>query len=304
MAVITIVIPAYNSANTISRTLASIAQQQRPEVEVVVVDDGSEDDIEGVVKNCAIPNVRFLRQANAGASDARNSGATLANGTYLTFLDSDDLLEPTWCARFLEAAAGRPETIHCGVQLVDTSANQRQSKQSPRSLGPAFFNLPGPLLPGSYAVLSSVFWTVGGFASGLRYGEHHELGLRLGRELNEAASRASIVPECLVTKFHDRSPMKVAGYDEVRLDGVQYKISQHASQLARDPELYANILGVAGVAAARLHRWPEAHSYFRQAVYRRPSRSKHWGRLLLSLMPGVRSAYWYRHIERSESIHH
>jgi len=86
----TIVIPLYNKAATVGRTIGSVLRQSCGDFEVVVVDDGSTDGGAGVVESIADGRVRLIRQANRGVSVARNSGLAAAQGEFVTFLDADD----------------------------------------------------------------------------------------------------------------------------------------------------------------------------------------------------------------------
>jgi glycosyltransferase involved in cell wall biosynthesis len=86
---ISVVIPAYNAAATIERTVRSVLAQTRPADEIIIVDDGSGDDtaqIAGRIDNC----IQVIRQANAGSSVARNRGIEAASGDWIAFLDADD----------------------------------------------------------------------------------------------------------------------------------------------------------------------------------------------------------------------
>jgi glycosyltransferase involved in cell wall biosynthesis len=90
---ISVIIPAYRAAQTIGATVRSILQQTLRPAEILVVDDGSPDDIAGAV----VPfgsEVTLIRQANAGVAEARNRGIAAARGEIIAFLDADDLWEP------------------------------------------------------------------------------------------------------------------------------------------------------------------------------------------------------------------
>jgi glycosyltransferase involved in cell wall biosynthesis len=97
-----IIIPAYNAAKTIVRSLDSAAAALRycmatkglaVDAEIIVVDDGSTDDTAAIVENWSGPK-RLIRQANAGAGAARNTGVRESSGTVLFFLDADDVFYP------------------------------------------------------------------------------------------------------------------------------------------------------------------------------------------------------------------
>lgn len=86
----TVVIPAYNRADIIKQTIQSVLNQSFSDFEVLVVDDGSEDNTLEVVKSIDDPRIRLFSQKNCGASSARNKGIDEAKGKYIAFLDSDD----------------------------------------------------------------------------------------------------------------------------------------------------------------------------------------------------------------------
>lgn len=94
-ALVSVVIPAYNSADYIAETLKSVIQQDYPMVEVIVVDDGSTDRTREVVADIKSDRVRYIYQQNSGGpSGPRNTGIQHAQGKYVAFLDSDDIMLP------------------------------------------------------------------------------------------------------------------------------------------------------------------------------------------------------------------
>lgn len=110
---ISIVIPVYNQADKIEKTLNSINNQSFLDYEVIIVNDGSSDGIENVfanfVKNNKINNnYLFLNQENRGAPAARNRGLKEANGDYLFFCDADAVLKPEALELLLKALEDNP----------------------------------------------------------------------------------------------------------------------------------------------------------------------------------------------------
>lgn len=114
-----VVVAAFNSAARIAETLNSVLDQTRPELELIVVDDGSSDRTAAVAEELAAGDrrIRVLRQSNRGTVAARNAGLAAARGEYVSFLDDDDL----WLPDYLEAVAARLER-GAGVGLVHTDA--------------------------------------------------------------------------------------------------------------------------------------------------------------------------------------
>ncbi len=98
------IIPAYNAAETIGPALDSVGQQVYPNIETIVVDDGSTDNTGEIVRE-RYPEVTCVRQDNAGVSAARNTGAAAATGEFLVLLDADD----EWDPRYVEHLVGLSE---------------------------------------------------------------------------------------------------------------------------------------------------------------------------------------------------
>ncbi len=105
---VSVLIPAYNAGPYIEQTLASVLAQTWPQVEVIVVDDGSRDDTLAKARRYASDQVQVVSQANAGASAARNRAFALATGDYIQYLDADDLLHPDKLRAQLHCLAQHP----------------------------------------------------------------------------------------------------------------------------------------------------------------------------------------------------
>ena len=119
---ISVVIPAYNSAGSIRRSIDSALAQTVPPLEILVVDDGSRDNTAEVVGAYPKP-VRLIRQENGGPGAARNHGARVARGEWIGLLDADD----AWLPHKLEAQ--RPYTVSEKTGVVH-AAVVSGSKQS------------------------------------------------------------------------------------------------------------------------------------------------------------------------------
>jgi glycosyltransferase involved in cell wall biosynthesis len=107
---VSVVIPAYNTEHYIRRAIESVLAQRYRQFECIVVDDGSTD-LTGEIARSFGNEVRYLRQANRGASAARNAGLDAAAGRYIAFLDSDDYWLDTKLESQVSVMASNPELV-------------------------------------------------------------------------------------------------------------------------------------------------------------------------------------------------
>ena len=107
---VSIITPCYNGARYLRETIESALAQTRPQLEMIVIDDGSTDDSAAIAESFGEP-VRVIRQKNQGESVARNRGIEVARGSHLMFLDADDLLHPEALERLTDAVAGDPRAV-------------------------------------------------------------------------------------------------------------------------------------------------------------------------------------------------
>jgi succinoglycan biosynthesis protein ExoO len=118
---VSIVIPAYNAAEFIGRSVASIQQQTLADVEILIVDDASTDDTAAAVNALmrADPRIRLFQQdVNGGVAVARNTGIAQARGQYIAFLDADDIFLPERIQRLVGHAEAQQLDIVTDNQLL------------------------------------------------------------------------------------------------------------------------------------------------------------------------------------------
>jgi len=179
---VSVVTPVYNRAELLARALESVAKQQCPPAEVIVVDDCSTDDSASVAARFG---ARVIRQAaNQGAAAARNAALRAATQPWVAFLDSDDEWLPShlatvWSLRHDHVLVGASSLL----TLVE-SPNKRW--HGPMSAGPVIIDTPARIVfPDNYLTASGVMvrrdaaLRVGGFREDLRFSEDYDLWLRL-----------------------------------------------------------------------------------------------------------------------------
>ena len=119
--IITTIIPAYNSEDYIKRCVDSLTSQDFKDVEIIIVDDGSEDKTLEIANACAAKDdrIKVLHTNNNGVSNARNRGLNNAKGEYVNFVDSDDVVAPGYYSKLLEAArSNNAQIAQCGFEYL------------------------------------------------------------------------------------------------------------------------------------------------------------------------------------------
>ena len=125
---VSVIIPAYNCADTIQTCLESLRRQSYENLEVLVVDDGSKDDLSSVISQ--FKNITLIKKMNGGVASARNAGLDVASGDFVMFVDSDDYLDDGCIAALMQAVKQAPADIvrfrflweyPDGTKLVDTN---------------------------------------------------------------------------------------------------------------------------------------------------------------------------------------
>jgi len=206
---ISVVIPTYNRASFLPATLDAVLAQTLPPDEIIVVDDGSEDETQEVLRSYA-PQVRHLRIPNSGELVARNTGVRAASGNLVAFCDSDDLWRPGFLAALAALWQVEPRTAvgYSDFVILRDGIWGEASKFAAappgfwdglRVAGPdlAFFDRPivdkliafQPFFPSCMMVSRDFFISVGGwdeavnrivgmdFATTLRMAEHVPFGV-------------------------------------------------------------------------------------------------------------------------------
>ena len=123
---ISVVIPAYNCERYITRSIDSVLAQTRPVDEIIIVDDGSSDNTGEVVKRYG-GKVRYIRQENAGASVARNTGIEAATGDWIAFLDGDDEWLPDKIKHQTELLSRNPNLVWVTGNYMECLCEEKRS---------------------------------------------------------------------------------------------------------------------------------------------------------------------------------
>lgn len=128
---ISIVIPTYNRAQILHRTLDSIAAQTYQEWECIIVDDGSHDKSVDVAAQYVEKDKRFRVLSNIfykGAQGARNTGITVAKGDWICLFDSDDIMYPNYLEKMVAAIDDNVDVVVCKALIRNSQTGKEQGR--------------------------------------------------------------------------------------------------------------------------------------------------------------------------------
>lgn len=218
---ISVVIPTYNRAWALGRAVDSVLAQDFPDFELIVVDDGSDDDTPGLLEAYG-PRLTRLFQPNQGVSAARNRGVARAAGELVAFLDSDDSWYPQKLgvqAAFFDA---RPDARICQTQEIWIRNGRRVNpgRRHAKPAGDIFVPSLSLCLVSPSAVMlkKSLFEEMGGFDEALPACEDYDLWLRVS-----ARYPVHLIDRPLVVKTGGHSDQLSArpGLDQYRIASLE-----------------------------------------------------------------------------------
>jgi len=123
---ISVVMPCYNAEAHLADSIESVLAQSHPDVELIIVDDGSTDNSQSILESFS-DRITHLSQKNKGPGPARNKGIAQATGEYVAFLDADDYWDQDCLQELFQALAGTDAALsYCGWQNVGGPANRSQ----------------------------------------------------------------------------------------------------------------------------------------------------------------------------------
>ncbi len=231
--VVSVVVPCYRHADYLPTALASLAGQD-VSVEIVVVDDGSPDDVAGAIGGH--PGARLLSRPHAGVSAARNAGVEECRGRYLVFLDSDDRLLPGALAAGVACFDRHPDAgfVHGRYRFIHADGSPAGQPAAPWPSASGYLELVRSNYIGMLGTVlfrTEVVREAGGFRTDLVVGEDYELLLRIAR------SHPVFGHDAMVAEYR-RYPTS-ASADAVRmLEAVMevFELERRAAREADSPE--------------------------------------------------------------------
>jgi glycosyltransferase involved in cell wall biosynthesis len=182
--VVSVVMAAYNYDQYIGQAIQSVIDQTWTDWELIIIDDGSNDSTEEVVKPfLSDDRIQYHRQENQGQPKAKNAGIRRAKASFIAFLDADDAWHPGKLEKQMPLFEGNPKVgvTYTGVTIIDEKGNFRESRPSKGLRGDVFKESFHQSIPGFSAsiVRKEVFEHVGMFNESIPLAIDFELWLRV-----------------------------------------------------------------------------------------------------------------------------
>lgn len=288
---ISIITPTYNRALLLPRMIKSVRAQSYDDWELLIMDDGSEDNTKEVVRSFEDDRIKFFAGKNSGAADKRNRGVKEAQGDFIVFLDSDDEVKPNWLAAFVDKIKeDNSEIVCCGLEKRDHSGKFVE-EILPRDLGPFFRNIKANYLAGTILMKKEFFLNIGGYDTELRAGQHTDLVIRLSQMIFQKNIKLSNIFKALVI-IHLHSGERIRHNYEAIYLGSSRTLVKYKELFKKHPDKHFDYLSVAGVNAMRTNRVKEGLKYFGLAQRVKPLNIKNLSRLFVGRISFLRKKIW------------
>lgn len=284
---VSIVLPVYNHANYISRAIQSVLEQDVQDIQLIIVDDGSTDDIAAIVSSFEDSRIIFLRHnINKGAAAARNSGIEKACGKYIAFLDADDYWDKAKLRMQLDVLSSasynvKASTTYFALKGLDGSVEHRSVRTPYLEQSDIVFGC--SCSPGSTLIVErDCFVEIGPFDTELQRFEDWDWLLRYTRQykLVTIASEMSVVRQSRIPDFNST----VLSIDKIAGRHLTHPSISSAKLRIR---LYSSLLIEKAAAYYRVGAIPAAIKYVAFSFIIYPFRNTLFFRRMFSIVRGV-----------------
>jgi glycosyltransferase involved in cell wall biosynthesis len=243
---VTAIVPTCNRPVLLERALRSIASQELAPTEVIIVDDSggvADSSTTGVSQRCGLQGVRVVPNSRSkGPSGARNTGAALASGELLAFLDDDDEWLPSYLAEAVRMfTSAQLDVLGSDLLCQFDDGVDRAGKTAPDRLLPELFLTRNPGLGGSNIIIKrTVYREVGGFDESLPTCNDMDFGIRLSLRAGIEYGR---LPKRLVRFYQHTGPKLCTVKGDAMSAGIRrfYEIHSHRMTEAQRDEFRRNV---------------------------------------------------------------
>jgi len=231
---VSVILPTYNRARFLEEAIQSVLTQDFQDYEIIVLDDGSNDNTKEIIKSFKSKKIRYFFQNNKGRSRARNRAMELAQGQYLAFLDSDDVFLPGKLTKQVKCLDEHPEVgmVYASALTMDENGRKLNKKYRATSSGFIYkevaFVFPLTVILPAAMVRREVFDKVGKFDVKMDRFEDSDMWRRITQKYLVLAVRE---PLCQI-RHHRGNLMERPSKLLRALDNYVSKVFREDSQLS------------------------------------------------------------------------
>mgnify|MGYP001181247214 FL=1 len=232
---ISVVIPTYNRVELLKRSIDSVINQTTKPFEIIIVDDGSNDGTEAMVKK-KYDSLKLIKQKNKGASAARNTGIKASSGEWICFLDSDDEWKNNKLEKQITFVANNSDYkfFHSNEIWIKNGKRINQKKKHKKYGGDIFKKCLDMcrISPSSVLINKNIFEEIGFFNENLVVCEDYELWLRICDQY-----KVFFIDEPLIIKYGGHQGQLSYSIDSIechRIKALEYLLSTSLSKENRD----------------------------------------------------------------------
>ena len=267
---VSVIIPSYNRAHLLGRAIQSVLDQTYQDFEIIVVDDGSKDNTEEVVRSFNDKRIRYIRhEVNKGGATARNTGIKAARCEYIAFQDSDDEWLPDKLEKQMkvfEKVSPKVGVVYTGFRRIE---NDKKTYIPSSKVSQKEGDIHKTLLKGNFvstpvAVVKRECFKRGGmFDEELLPLEDWELWIRISKYY-----QFKVIDESLVISYHQ--PDSISANQNAVFRARKLILEKHFEDIKENREFLANQYFSMGVALCSCGELRQGRSYLVKAVMAYP----------------------------------
>jgi len=294
---VSVIIPTYNRAHLIGKAIKSVLNQTYKDFEVIVVDDGSTDNTEEIVKSFTDFKIHYIcHKHNRGASAARNTGIKASRGEYIAFLDSDDEWLPEKLDKQMKtfnSESSEVGVVYTGDYYVDEKDKKVKKVHIPRKEGYIYENLlraEDVIYISTVLIKNECFKKVGVFDEDLPTSEDYDMWFRIAKYYKFRYVKDLLVV-CLI---HNN---QMTANSEIMIEGVKRIQTKYSKEFRKRPYSYSTRYFYLGNKFCHLGKMREGQKYFVKAILIYPFCVKYYIYMLSSFF-GKQSYSFIANIRR------
>lgn len=296
--VVSVVIPTYNRAHMIVRAINSVLNQTYKDLEIIVVDDASQDNTEVVVKSFDDERIQYFRHdKNRGGSAARNTGIKASRGAYIALLDSDD----EWFPEKLEKQVNKFNdtavevgAVYCGFQSIIETTGQRIEEHMPTLRGDIAVDLfkGCPFNTSQLLIRKECFQKTGMFDEAFPACQDWDMWIRFSQYFE-----FDFVPSVLVKRYYHGE--QITSSLPRKIQARRKLIEKHHNLLAAHPVRFSQHLNKLGILCCLNGDFKQAKRCFLDSIGKMPAqRFAYLNFLFLLLAPQLHRSRLQRNSSR------